>query len=165
MKISFEDITYLKQGNKKQQAAYSVLTSNRTLLKLKQYDPILVGTVPINIDIENSDLDIICYFTKQQEFEEIVTNIFSHEKGFVIDTVLSENGEAVVANFTVEDFQIEIFGQNIPTKQQLGYRHMIIEYGLLNKYGEIFRQQIIQLKKKGHKTEPAFAIALQLTGN
>lgn len=28
---------------------------------LQEFDPILVGTFPINIDIETSDLDIICH--------------------------------------------------------------------------------------------------------
>ena len=42
---------------------------------------------------------------------------------------------------------------------------MIIEYDLLNKYGETFRQQIIQLKRKGYKTEPAFCKALGIEGN
>lgn len=165
MKTNFEDITYLKQGTMRQQAAYAVLQKNKTLLKLKKFTPILVGTIPINIDIQDSDLDIICYFSSQQEFEDIIKKNFKHEKGFEINTIDVIDGEAVVANFTVENFQIEIFGQNIPTKQQIAYRHMIIEYDLLNKYGENFRQQIIQLKRKGYKTEPAFCKALGIEGN
>lgn len=65
----------------------------------------------------------------------------------------------------MDGFEIEIFGQTIPTKQQFAYRHMMVEHNLLNKYGEVFRQQIIELKRQGHKTEPAFAIALNLTGD
>jgi hypothetical protein len=42
---------------------------------------------------------------------------------------------------------------------------MIVEHNLLIKYGEVFRQYIIELKQKGHKTEPAFGIALDLTGD
>lgn len=49
--------------------------------------------------------------------------------------------------------------------QQFAYRHLIIEYNLLNQYGEKFRQQIIELKRQGHKTEPAFGLALGLTGD
>ncbi len=65
----------------------------------------------------------------------------------------------------MNDFEIEIFGQSIPTKQQFAYRHLIVEHHLLNKHGEEFRQQIIELKRQGHKTEPAFALALGLTGD
>ena len=42
---------------------------------------------------------------------------------------------------------------------------MLIEYRLLRERGEMFRQEIIALKKQGHKTEPAFAIALGLKGD
>ena len=42
---------------------------------------------------------------------------------------------------------------------------MMVEYQLLKEKGEGFKQQIIDLKKSGFKTEPAFAIALGLTGD
>jgi len=45
------------------------------------------------------------------------------------------------------------------------HTHLIIEHKLLIKNGEDFRQQIIKLKRQGHKTEPAFAIALDLSGD
>ena len=41
----------------------------------------------------------------------------------------------------------------------------MVEYNLLNKHGEKFRQQIIELKRQGYKTEPAFALVLGLTGD
>ena len=42
---------------------------------------------------------------------------------------------------------------------------MIIEYKILELHGEVFRQEIIKLKSKGLKTEPAFAKLLGLVGN
>ena len=38
----------------------------------------------------------------------------------------------------------------------------MIEQNLLSKYGEEFRQRIIELKRQGYKTEPAFGQALGL---
>lgn len=52
--INFLDISYLQLGNERQQRAYQVLTHNKVLEKLAPYRPILVGTVPINIDIETA---------------------------------------------------------------------------------------------------------------
>ncbi len=71
----------------------------------------------------------------------------------------------MVANFKVDSFEIEIFGQNIPSERQNAYRHMLIEHKLIIERGENFRQKIIELKQKGFKTEPAFAILLGLEGN
>ncbi|MGV3705413.1 MAG: DUF4269 domain-containing protein [Arcticibacter sp.] len=52
------DITYLKLGNKKQQKVYRILVSHRIMEQLSAYTPIFVGTIPIRIDIETSDIDI-----------------------------------------------------------------------------------------------------------
>ncbi|ULT44707.1 DUF4269 domain-containing protein [Niabella defluvii] len=51
--------------------------------------------------------------------------------------------ETVVVNFFADGFEIEIFAQNIPTRQQMAYRHLVIEHELLNQYGEVFRQQVV----------------------
>lgn len=163
--MKFDTIEYLQHGSNRQRQAFSTLTNSFILSKLKRYDPILVGTIPINIDIESSDLDIICCFEDIQEFQKSVTDIFYNERGFRIREQHDSNTIAIVANFVTDDFEIEIFGQNIPTKQQFAYRHLIVEYNLINKYGEKFRQKIIELKRQGHKTEPAFMIALGLSGD
>jgi hypothetical protein len=163
--MNFDNIEYLQHGNNRQQQAYSTLTGNHILSKLKRFDPILVGTLPINIDIENSDLDVICCFADKQDFIETITDHFRNEKNFTIREQQNRDTSAIVARFVADNFEIEIFGQSIPTKQQFAYRHLMIEYNLLNQYGEQFRQQIIELKRQGHKTEPAFGLALGLTGD
>lgn len=163
--MNFDNIEYLQHGNDRQRQAYSILTNHQILIKLKQFDPLLVGTIPINIDIENSDLDIICYFADKQEFQKSIIYNFGNQRNFTIIEQSNLDTSAIVANFILDGHEIEIFGQNIPTKQQFAYRHLLVEYKLLRKYGEKFRQQIIELKRQGHKTEPAFAIALDLKGD
>ncbi|CAL2095393.1 DUF4269 domain-containing protein [Tenacibaculum sp. 190524A02b] len=163
--INFENISYLKTGNDTQRNTYTVLTSYSILEKLKMFTPILVGTIPINIHIESSDLDIICYHQDKSHLKQLIINNFSSFTNFKLwesETLLPT---AIVASFIIEGFEIEIFGQNIPTKQQNAYKHMLIEYKLLQEYGEVFRQKIISLKQKGYKTEPAFAIELGLKGD
>jgi hypothetical protein len=161
----FTNISYLKNGNQKQKMAFEVLTQFRVLEKLVEFNPILVGTIPINIDIEKSDLDIVCCWENKLSFIKKVKDLFEKEIHFTIHEVLIDNQESVVASFYLGSFEIEIFGQNIPTKQQNGYKHMVIEDEILRLRGENFRQEIIKLKKNGHKTEPAFGLLLGLKGN
>ncbi|MDQ6472485.1 DUF4269 domain-containing protein [Flavobacterium sp. LHD-80] len=155
-------IDYLKSGNERQILAYETLTKNKILEVLVAFDPILVGTIPINIDIENSDLDIICYWQNKSHFIEKVTSLFKNKPDFKILKTIINQQESVVGSFKLDDFEIEIFGQNVPTKNQNGYRHMIIEHQILESRDESFRQEIIKLKKNGYKTEPAFAKLLGL---
>ncbi|WP_196857894.1 DUF4269 domain-containing protein [Pedobacter sp. CAN_A7] len=162
-RIDFLDITYLKFGNKKQQEVYQLLVENKIMEKLSTYTPIFVGTIPLNIDIETSDIDIICYARDKNQFIESLVNYFQNMKGFKIIRNTAFN--SVKANFYIEDFEFEIFGQDLESMQQDAYQHMIIEHSVLIEKGEKFRQEIIKLKKNGLKTEPAFAKLLGLDGN
>ena len=162
---NFTKIEYLKNGNQKQVLAYKILSEYKVLANIAEFDPILVGTIPINIDIENSDLDIICYWKNKTDFIEKLESFFGNKSEFTIRETIIDNEETVVANFKIERFEIEVFGQNIPTKNQNGYKHMIIEHKILQSKGENFRLEIIKLKQKGYKTEPAFSFLLGLKGN
>lgn len=161
----FINVSYLKKGNAKQQAAYKTLKGIHIFDHLKSFDPILVGTIPIAIDIENSDLDIICCYENADLFVEELRRNFDTFPDFAVSKKTINDVETVLVRFTASDFEIEVFGQQVPSRQQPGYRHMIIENALLNQYGEKFRAEVIALKRKGYKTEPAFAKLLHLSGD
>ena len=165
MPIDFENIEYLKFGNKKQQLAHDLLTKKQIFKILQEFDPILVGTIPIDIDIDNSDLDIICFSSDQNQFKNLIKSHFGAEEGFQIRESQKQGSQVVISRFFINKLEIEIFGQNIPTKEQYAYRHMIIEYKLLQQHGESFRKKIVDFKKQGYKTEPAFAKVLGLYGD
>lgn len=130
---------------------------------LSAYAPIFVGTIPINIDIESSDIDIICYVRNKKQFIEDLVSYFHEMKDFKVTKNITLN--SLKANFYIEDFEFEIFGQDLESFQQNAYQHMIIEHRILVEKGEKFRQEIVKLKKQGLKTEPAFAKLLGLGGN
>ncbi|KAA0127846.1 DUF4269 domain-containing protein [Chryseobacterium sp. SN22] len=159
--IDFNNIDYLKNGNERQKQAYDVLSGFRLFEKLKAWSPVLAGTIPIGIDIEESDLDVICEVKDEMEFERFLAGYFS-EFNIKVESFEINGEKAVVANFMLEGFIIEIFGQNKPVIEQNAYRHMMAEYRILQEKGEGFRNEIIALKKQGFKTEPAFGILLGL---
>ncbi|CAI8903715.1 DUF4269 domain-containing protein [Chryseobacterium sp. IT-36CA2] len=162
--FDFTGIDYLKDGNERQKKAYEILTKYHVFEKMKDYSPILAGTVPIEIDIKGSDLDII--FEVDLKYEQdflddlLFCQLISHDVEAEYPIV---NGEkCITLNFMLEGFPIEIFGQNKPTTQQNAYLHMVAEYKILQEKGEKFKQEIIELKKQGIKTEPAFGMLLGL---
>lgn len=159
--IDFTKLDYLKIGNERQKRAYEVLTKYKIFTILDYYSPILAGTIPIEIDVEGSDLDIICKVEDKIEFEKVLIEKFK-DFGLKIKKSTINNEEFLVCNFKLEEFLIEIFAQNKPTIQQNAYRHMMAEYKILQEKGEEFKQKIIDLKKKGIKTEPAFGLLLGL---
>ena len=163
--IDFKNYNYLKEGNEKQQNAYEVLKKLDIFNTLKDFSPILVGTIPINIDIESSDLDIICEVYNFKLFQEIIEiNYFMHNK-FHINIYINNNEKILTIGFYVDNIEIEIYAQSLETCKQNGYRHMIVEDRILKLGGERTRDEIIKLKKEGLKTEPAFARYLGIDGN
>jgi len=160
--IDFTTIDYLKDGNERQSKAFEVLTKYKIFEKLSNFSPILAGTIPIEIDIEGSDLDIICEVKDKVEFKKLLKEIFDHSTNFKIREDVINDEDCIILNVFINDFEIEIFGQNKPTILQNAYLHMIAEYKILKEKGEDFKQKIIDLKKKGIKTEPAFGMLLNL---
>lgn len=163
--IDFTNIEYLRSGNARQQLAYRELNELKIFQILGPFDPILTGTIPIEIDIPESDLDLICHCTDHEIFEHEILKHFSHQNGFAQKRITINSILSTVACFKTNHFEFEIFGQNIPTTQQNAYQHMIKEHDILMHLGEHFKDQVIQLKRQGIKTEPAFAQLLNLPGN
>jgi hypothetical protein len=164
--IDFTKIDYLKSGNERQKRAYEVLQKYQVFEKLKPYSPVLAGTIPIEIDIESSDLDIICEV--DLEFEEDFLDDISFSRLIPtdvevrIENIIINGEKSIVLNFTLDEFPVDIFGQNKPSIQQNAYRHMVAEHRILQERGEDFKHKIIELKKQGIKTEPAFGLLMEL---
>lgn len=161
----FENIEYLKLGNKKQKLAYEVLSKLQIFNILKNYKPILVGTIPLDIDTPASDLDIICEVYNYETFEKTVKQKYGNCGSFHIDRQIVRGLETSFSSFIYNEFTIEIFGQPKPVFEQNGYRHMIVEKKLIELSGTEAKKEIKKLKKSGMKTEPAFAKYFGLKGD
>jgi hypothetical protein len=88
MAPDFTSIDYLSIGNPRQQEVYKVLTTYRIMERLECYQPILVGTIPLSIDIESSDLDIVCCSPEPTAFSAHLTGAFAQYEQFKIETKL-----------------------------------------------------------------------------
>jgi hypothetical protein len=159
------DISYLLYGNETQKKAYHTLNLLNIMKHLKKYHPTLTGTIPIRLNIQNSDLDIICEVKDFKLFEKILTKHFGHHKGFVVNRYDINQIPSLVSNFDYNQFPIEVFAQPIKVTEQNAYRHLIAEYNLLTIGGEPARKRIISLKENGMKTEPAFALYFGIDGD
>ncbi len=131
---------------------------------LSNYDPVVIGTPPLGIDIEVSDIDIACYAPNLTDFETSVSKIFGHLSDFSIQHCTVQDRPTLITTFRHMDWEIEFFCQSIPTKDQWGVRHFYVEKRLLTLAPNL-KQIIRQLKRQGLKTEPAFTQALDLKGD
>lgn len=159
------DIAYLRSGNARQQAAHKALTDLGVFEALAAYNPILVGTIPIALDLPESDLDIICEVYDLAAFERALRLSYSGMAGFRLKRRERNDLPVVICEFDFGGFPVQIFGQPRPRRLQNAYRHMLIEARLLALGDDDARTAIRALKANGLKTEPAFARYFDLPGD
>lgn len=136
-----------------------IVERSKVLKILEPFRPLWVGTIPIEVHIESSDIDIIC------ELEDDLPNLIRSEFGQAENFTIKESDENLVAQFRFMNVPFEIYAERLEPSKQLGYLHMIAEAKLLNIHGETLRERVRALKRHGFKTEPAFAEALGIEGD
>jgi len=161
---NWRDISYLTSGSARQRSAFASIQEFRVLEVLRDYDPILVSTVSLDIDIASSDLDIICEAPDLSVFAAFLNSVFGSFEGFGVRN--SDTTEpAVVAQFFCGGWEYEIFAQGIPVERQNAFRHLVQIDRVLRCGGHAWRERIRALKQGGMKTEPAVARCLGLEGD
>ncbi|SDZ84117.1 protein of unknown function [Thalassobacillus cyri] len=78
----FNLFDYMKKGNTKQKDAYKAINELGIFNSLKIYNPVLCGTIPIGIDLDNSDLDIIMNVRDLDLFEQKLKNLYRSTSSF-----------------------------------------------------------------------------------
>ena len=109
IQIDFDDISCLLKGNSKQRAANKVLTEILVFEQLLEIDPILLGSLPIDIEFESGNLEIACSFSDHDRFVWCVSYCFENYDSFQIDDISDRDG--ILLTSTADDFEIEIFAQ------------------------------------------------------
>ncbi|WP_404450358.1 DUF4269 domain-containing protein [Sutcliffiella horikoshii] len=154
----------MKTGNIQQQKAYSAINELKILDDLNDYTPVLCGTIPIDIDIKGSDLDIIMEVRDLDTFANELQNLYANKENFSLKRKVIRGKEVVKANFIFHDFEFELFGQALPVHKQFAYLHMLIEDELMKRNPGL-KEKVLHLKKQGYKTEPAFCKILNIGGD
>ncbi len=163
--IDLHDLTYLLSGTARQREAYAVIEELGLFRDLAAYTPALAGTVPLGIDVESSDLDIICRARDLVEFSDRVRLLYDHQEAFGLSRQRVRGVESVVARFWYEGWTFELFAQDVPVAEQYACLHLLVEERLLRLGGAAARDAIRELKRQGLKTEPAFARYFGLAGD
>lgn len=159
--LSLESVVRLESNS----LVYQALKNSKTLQVLKKYTPLVAGTFPLGIDTEKSDLDILISDVDFNSIEQILRDHFSDFENFNYQKMFLSNQPTVVATFTFQNINFEIFVQNTPAIKQQAYLHFLIEEKLLKFGGDSLRRKIVNLRNTGLKTEPAFAQALGFSGD
>lgn len=131
---------------------------------LEDLDPHVAGTLPLGLEIPGSDIDILCHAPDAGAFTQRVWSIFGQEPAFSIRQWTREE-RPVIASFEAHGWAFELFGHPEPVALQRGWRHFEVERRLLGLGGPSFRDAVMGYRRRGAKTELAFADSLRLGGD
>ena len=158
----FANLDYLRKGSAAQRRAYAILHEGGLFDLLQPYEPLLAGTVPLGIDVAGSDLDVVCRISSVEGFAVFAEHTFGRRTGFEIHR---RSADTVVVRFEVDGIPIEIFASQTSSADSAAWRHMLVEKRVLSLLGDDFRRRVIEMKRAGVKTEPAFCRLLGLDGD
>ncbi len=159
----WRDLGYLAAGNPRQRRAHDALVDLGILTDLAGFGAVLIGTVPLAIDVPDSDLDIACHAPDLDALAASLERLYAGRPGYAAHR--GRRPGTLVARLRHGRERIEVFGEGVPVEQQAGFRHMEVEWRLLALGGERLRRAVLALRLRGAKTEPAFAQVLGLAGD
>ena len=165
MHMKLLDLETMARVNQRQKQAFEALRGIELFEKLASYTPVLAGTVPIDVDLPSSDLDVICSAPNLEDFAKELMSLYGDQEGFNLHHKLFRSQPAVMARFTSSGFLIEIFAQSSSVFTQPAVIHMLIEARLLAFAPAAAKENIRMLKQTGMKTEPAFAATFDIKGD
>jgi Domain of unknown function (DUF4269) len=131
---------------------------------LAQFAPRVAGTPPLALDRADSDIDVLCHAPDPVQFVLAIWTAFSQYPDFRVWQWAS-GVRPVIAEFSAESWTFEVFGSPQPVQNQMGWRHLRGEQRLLSIGGTRLRAPVMDQRRRGRKTEPAFAAVLSLSGD
>lgn len=156
---------YLRLGTPKQQELWEDLEKWKILKNLIGFKPTLAGTIPIDIDTESSDVDILVKYNVPSHLQKICYAKFRNLPKYSFSEKTISLRVTLICRFTTPNFQYEIFGQSVEPTEQYAWIHMMVENRFLLLANSSFREEIRNLKRNGLKTEHAFCQLLDLKGD
>jgi hypothetical protein len=142
----------------------AVIEALEVLKRLAEFKPVVIGTPPLGLATDESDIDIACTSPNFERFSAVVRAAFDRMEAFSIRHVDHLAAPAAVASFKAKGWEIELFCQTVATDHQWGVRHYRVQARLLA-LGPHLKDAVMRLKREGLKTEPAFAKVLGLSGD
>lgn len=165
-------IEYLATGSERQRRASRVLSASHLWQRLGDLADVefaLAGSLPLDLAVDESDLDVVVCVPDLKVFLQQLRQAFGHERDFEAGLGVGRGGRCVLASFVLrnesdEKERIEIFAQTLPLPTQAAVVHLLIEARLMGlaPEGSSFVSRLVEARGRGLKTEEAFGEVLEL---
>lgn len=123
---------------------------------LDGFNPALVGSYPVGLALEGSDLDYVCDAYDLEAFATTAIEAFGDLDNFTCEMKNMRGGASCVVTFeSPNGYPVEIVAQPRPTGQNYGYLRMLVTARLVAFVGKSGQENLLKLKKGGASTDVA----------
>ncbi|WP_237132733.1 DUF4269 domain-containing protein [Pseudohongiella sp. O18] len=147
--------------NNRVKKAREAIKECQVLELLEGYSPVVVSTIFVGLDTEQSDIDIVCQYDCQNTFASTFLGAFGQSEHFELNL----NDDYLVGRFHSLGFLVEVYASPMLVKSQAAFRHYQVMERLVRLGGPTIQRSIRTLKRRGLKTEPAICQVLGLNGD
>ena len=144
--------------------ALLAVSKSQVMELLSAYHPEVVSTILVGLDIDGSDIDIVCCYgsaaAKDNYIHDVEAKLSAQR-----DYQLKVRENHVKTEFLLDGFRFDIYASVSPVERQNAYRHFKVMKRLCQLGGKAFQDSIRIRKEQGLKTEPAIADFLELQGD
>lgn len=154
----------LRTGSEKQRNVLQLFHKLNIAAQFKENHPVICGTIPLGIDLEDSDVDVIMQTENHSFLLERWERLYGGFSNFKTVEKYIRGRKVAKANFRYGGLEWELFAQNQPVTEQHAWLHMFIEYRILRE-DPALKPIILQKKKDGFSTEAAFCDPLEIEGD
>jgi hypothetical protein len=162
MHMKLLDFENLAKGSAQQRQAYEALQKIELFQGLSSYSPLLVGAIPLGVDIESSSLEVVCSADNLEGFAAKATELLSSQESFYCEHKILRARPAVLVSFRSGGFTTRILAQDVSSFTQNAVVQMLVEARLLAFAPSEVRDEIRVLKRQGLSTEQAFVRCFDL---
>jgi hypothetical protein len=129
--------------------------------RLAPYDPVAVSSVLTGLNVELSDLDVVCD-VRPPGFVQAVQAWYGERPGFKT----WQSGSRTVVSFEGARLRVELVGEELAVEEQRAYVHAVAHRRLVALGGARFARAVRRVRREHrYKTEPAIALLLGLRGD
>ncbi|WP_206240337.1 DUF4269 domain-containing protein [Novosphingobium terrae] len=134
------------------------------LAKLGEFQVEIAGAAPLGLSVAHSDIDVLCFSSSPEPLERAIWHEFGQEKNFSLRR-WAAGEKAIIATFTAHGWTFQIYGSNVPVREQIGWKLYQAEIRLLALGGQHFKSEVMRLRSSGMKTIPAMMRVLGRDGD
>ncbi|MBN8234138.1 DUF4269 domain-containing protein [Halobacillus kuroshimensis] len=154
----------LRNGSEKQRHVLRLFQELNIAAQFKENHPVICGTIPLGIDLDESDVDVIMQAKDLSLLIKKWKCLYGDFSNFKTAEKYIRGRKIAKANFRYGGLEWELFAQNQPVTEQNAWLHMFIEYCILREDPSL-KLIILQKKKDGFSTEAAFCDQLEIEGD